>query len=121
MTVLLTSNLRQFMVMQNSMAGGTMEKMGNSSFLLSRGFILAIVFLRSVFVLLRGQVSPNKCDYSSRTLRNVQGGGGKVDAGSGSDADFLFSNSSSFYADCFQQCCRRLPGMQCVCSGCWWI
>ena len=38
--------------------------------------ILAIVFSRSVFVLLRGQVSPNKCGYSIRTLRNVGGGGG---------------------------------------------
>ena len=73
MTVSLTSNLRNFMVVQNSMAGGKMGETGDTSFLLSRGFILAVVFSGSVFDLLRGQVSSNKCDYSSRTLRNVEG------------------------------------------------
>ena len=42
-------------------------------FFLSWGLILAIVFSGSVFDLLCGQVSSNRCDYSSRTLRNVEG------------------------------------------------
>ena len=49
------------------------EKVGASIFFLSRGLILAVVSSRSVFDLLHGQVSSNRCDYSSRMLRNVEG------------------------------------------------
>ena len=41
-TVSLTSDLRNFMVMQNTMAGRKMGETGDSPFLLSRGFILMI-------------------------------------------------------------------------------